>query len=85
MYIVYYNCYFYKYLKNVVPKWVVTDIQAHNHQLIKTPNKTFNLITNKSMLQTATSFNKLTDKKIHTEVRDFDMTTSIVIQKSQEH
>lgn len=26
MYIVYYNCYFYKCLKPYVPRWVVTDI-----------------------------------------------------------
>lgn len=25
MYIIYYNCYFYKYLKLFVPRWVVTD------------------------------------------------------------
>lgn len=30
MYIVYYNCYFYKCLKPYVPRWVVTDIVENN-------------------------------------------------------
>ena len=28
MYIIFYNCYFHKYLKLYVPKWVITDIQV---------------------------------------------------------
>lgn len=44
MYIVYYNCYFYKCLKPYVPRWVVTDIVETNRnqtpykQGLKTPN-----------------------------------------------
>lgn len=26
LYVVFYNCYFHKYLKHYVPKWVITDI-----------------------------------------------------------
>jgi hypothetical protein len=28
MYVVFYNCYFHKYLKIYVPKWVITDINV---------------------------------------------------------
>jgi hypothetical protein len=44
MYIVYYNCYFYKSLKPYVPRWVVTDpVESNNNQStnkygLKTPN-----------------------------------------------
>ena len=27
MYVVFYNCYFHRYLKNYVPKWVLTDVR----------------------------------------------------------
>lgn len=26
MYVVFYNCYFHRYLKNYIPKWVITDL-----------------------------------------------------------
>lgn len=29
MYVIYYNCYFHRYLKGYVPKWVITDLLAH--------------------------------------------------------
>ena len=29
MYVIYYNCYFHKYLRGYVPKWVITDLLAH--------------------------------------------------------
>lgn len=28
MYVVYYNCYFHKYLKTYLPKWVITDLEG---------------------------------------------------------
>lgn len=29
MYVVYYNCYFHRYLKCYIPRWVITDLLAH--------------------------------------------------------
>jgi len=50
MYIIYYNCYFYKYLKPFVPRWVVTDLSnPENKTIEKTPS------TNKSLGDTMAS------------------------------
>jgi hypothetical protein len=37
MYVVYYNCYFHRFLKNYIPKWVITDLLAHRRY--DTPHK----------------------------------------------
>ena len=34
---VYYNCYFHRYLKSYIPKWVITDLLAHRRY--ETPQK----------------------------------------------
>lgn len=51
MYIVYYNCYYYKYVRNHVPTWIKTDYQNLSKSvLIETPKK-----LNKSTTSTANS------------------------------
>ena len=40
MYVVFYNCYFHKYLKSYIPKWVNTDINAtESRKKSMTPHK----------------------------------------------
>ena len=43
MYVIYYNCYFHRYLKNYIPKWVITDLLAHRRY--ETPQKDSNKST----------------------------------------
>lgn len=49
MYVIYYNCYFYRYLKGYVPKWVITDLLAHKKYASSVRE------TEKSLSRTATS------------------------------
>ena len=39
MYVIYYNCYFHKFLKNYVPKWVITDLINKRRNRILSPQK----------------------------------------------
>ena len=49
MYVIYYNCYFYRYLKGYVPRWVITDLLAHRKYAEFTKD------TGKELNRTATS------------------------------
>lgn len=64
MYIIYYNCYFYKYLKPFVPRWVVTDCLSPEIKVNeKSPE---NMKSNKSLAETNTtsSTKKISNRKI---------------------
>ena len=36
MYVIFYNCYFHKYLRSYLPKWVITDVQLSNRDMKQT-------------------------------------------------
>jgi predicted transcriptional regulator len=36
MYVIFYNCYFHKYLRSYLPKWVITDVQSLNKEVKQT-------------------------------------------------
>ena len=48
MYIIYYNCYYYKYLKPFVPRWVVTDVMSPENKTYKNQSPIV-LSSNKSL------------------------------------
>jgi len=56
MYVVFYNCYFHKYLKQHVPKWVITDIKKDK----KDKKEKSSIIKNKSKSTCKTPFSKAT-------------------------
>ena len=70
MYVIYYNCYFYRYLKGYVPKWVITDLLAHR----KYTNTLRDTNTNKSFNKTATSKGNTFSSAKNTSITPFKVT-----------
>ena len=68
MYVVFYNCYFHRYLKNYIPKWVITDLMVTRRY--ETPVKDSSKST---MSRTATS-----------KMRSFSMTKTRTPKKEKE-
>lgn len=88
MYIIYYNCYYYKYLKPFVPRWVVTDILSPDHKSSKfqspaafSSNKSLEDTFDSSSIKKSLTLSKLKDnRKINlATTSDFDMTQSAVL------
>jgi hypothetical protein len=56
LYVIYYNCYFHKYLKQYIPKWVITDFPS-------TPRKDTSKSTRSNSSTKARTFNSLSKTK----------------------
>jgi hypothetical protein len=82
MYIIYYNCYYYKYLKPFVPRWVVTDVLSPENKTNKSQSPIV-LSSNKSLEDTFDSSSVKKSIKKMTDSRKIDITTSSEFDMSQ--
>ena len=82
MYIIYYNCYFYKFIKPFLPRWVVTDPLSIDNKAKENHQSSGNVVSNKSLADTAASnsVKKLGNLKPElNSTTEFDMSKSTVM------